>query len=77
MMPPYSSANYGGVEIDRFTALEQEDDFEESAAGEDGLGLIPSQSGSGNSRGVWDEVPELAEEEEEDGALGDEIEDWD
>ena len=58
------------MEIDAKSDI-QEDDYEESVAGEDGLGLIIT------SKGVWDDVPELAEEEEEDGAEGDEIEDFD
>jgi hypothetical protein len=58
------------MEIDAKSEI-QEDDYEESVAGEDGLGRISS------SQGVWDDVPELAEEEEEDGAEGDEIEDFD
>jgi hypothetical protein len=59
------------MEIDAKTEMSREDDFEESAAGEDGLGNVNS------SKGVWDEMPELPEEEEEDGAEGDEIEDFD
>jgi hypothetical protein len=59
------------MEIDGKTNMEQGDDFEESTAGEDGLGVISS------NRGVWDEMPDLPEEKEEDGAEGDEIEDWD
>jgi hypothetical protein len=58
------------MEIDAKSEI-QEDDYEESVAGEDGLGRISA------SKGVWDDVPELAEEEEEDGAEGDEIEDFD
>jgi hypothetical protein len=30
-----------------------------------------------SNKGVWDEMPDLPEEEEEDGAEGDEIEDFD
>jgi hypothetical protein len=58
------------MEIDAKSEI-QEDDYEESVAGEDGLGRINS------SKGVWDDVPEIPEEEEEDGAEGDEIEDFD
>lgn len=59
------------MEIDGKTDVEQGDDFEETAAGEDGLGVIQSTSG------VWDEMIDIPDEEEEDGAAGDEIEDWD
>jgi hypothetical protein len=58
------------MEIDAKSEI-PEDDYEESVAGEDGLGRISS------SKGVWDDVPEIAEEEEADGAEGDEIEDFD
>jgi len=58
------------MEIDAKSEI-QEDDYEESVAGEDGLGQIST------SKGVWDDVPEIPEEEEEDGAEGDEIEDSD
>lgn len=50
--------------------MEDSDDFDGSAAGEDGMGQVSSQAG------VWDEMPEVAEQEE-DGLEGDEIEDWD
>ena len=58
------------MEIDAKSEI-QEDDYEESVAGEDGLGQINP------SKGVWGDVPELPEEEEEDGAEDDEIEDFD
>jgi len=58
------------MEIDAKSEI-QEDDYEESVAGVDGLGSIRS------SKGVWDDVPEIPEEEEEDGAEGDEIEHFD
>ena len=70
-LPPYYSIGHSGAEIDAKTNVDQEDDFEELAAGEDGLGFVNS------SKGVWDEMPELPEEKEEDGAEGDEIEDFD
>jgi hypothetical protein len=72
-LPPYLTSMYGGTEIDRSTVMEEGDDFEESAAGEDGLGVV----GVSGGQGVWDELPEEPEEEEEDGAAGDEIEEWD
>lgn len=58
------------MEIDAKSEI-QEDDYEESVAGVDGLGSISS------TNGVWDDVPEIPDEEEEDGAEGDEIEDFD
>lgn len=69
-LPAYTSHSHGGAEIDAKTEV-QENNYEESVAGEDGLGLISS------NKGVWDEMPDLPEEEEEDGAEGDEIEDFD
>ena len=70
-LSPYISYLSGtGQELTDKSELEESDDFDGSAAGEDGMGLIASQTG------VWDEVPEVAEPEE-DGLEGDEIEDWD
>lgn len=52
--------------------MEDADDFDGSAAGEDGMGLVSSQKA-----GVWDDEPDVADQEEEDGIEGDEIQDWD
>jgi len=70
-LPPYTSFTQSGAEIDAKTDVDHEDDYEESVAGEDGLGQITTNTG------VWDEIPDLPDEVEEDGAEGDEIEDFD
>lgn len=66
-----------GEELDAKSELEDQDDFDGSAAGEDGLGTLPSQSLNPGGD-VWDDMADSAvAEEEEDGLEGDEIEDWD
>lgn len=59
-----------GQELTDKSEMEDTDDFDGSAAGEDGMGLLPNQAG------VWDDLPEVAEKED-DMLEGDEIEDWD
>ena len=51
--------------------MEDDDDFGSQVAGEDGMGLAASQAG------VWDEMLDVAEAEQEDGLEGDDIENWD
>lgn len=60
-----------GEELTDQSEMEDTDDFDAQAAGEDGMGLGASEAG------VWDEMPEVAEAEQEDGLEGDDIEGWD
>lgn len=73
-LPRYTTSSFNdtGMVIDEKSDLEGADDYDGSTLGEDGLGVLPHQAG------VWDDVPDVAEkEDEEDGLEGDDIQDWD
>lgn len=72
-LPRYALSTFTnmGMIIDEKSDLASEDEFDGATAGEDGMGALPAQ-------GVWDDLREVAEkEDEDDGLQGDEIEDWD
>ncbi|WWC60908.1 uncharacterized protein I303_103484 [Kwoniella dejecticola CBS 10117] len=70
-LPPYSSFIRNGVELTAKDEIDMDDEYEASAAGDDGLGNIDQSHTQ-----AWDDEPDK-KEEEEDWLVDDDIDDFD